>query len=556
MTTRSLAALFGLSTFGILPLGPLAPHSGQSSQRPAAQSPAENTPALTLHAESRIVLADINVTDRHGNPVHGLTAADFQVFDNNHPQRIASFEEHDAASDTTTFSATPRAANTATNSYKNLPPVLNALVIDTTNLDLPDQMYLRLQLLKFLNTLPASQPLAVFERHGDFALLLQPFTADRTLLQAAVNRALPRFLFNGREYRTDTDTLRQIAVSLSQVPGRKNVLWFSGGSTAHLLDGLSALTVAMPSGPPPASAAAAAQAAASAPSMPLTTPSAGEDPDALRQAFDELEAARIAVYPIDARGLTTAGDIAIGPQQSEMIQTAEATGGQAFYNGNNLAAVAAHILSTDSSSYTLTWSPQNFHADSKWHSIRITCRNPAFHLSYRGGYFADKPHAPIPKSAQHKSLFAGDTTPATAPDLHSAPLLFQASVHPADPAAANPDFIALRPPAPPAKGTSAFSVDYSLSTSTLSSASIGGSPRATVFFAILALDHNGERVAQALDRVRFPLDPSAPPRKLQVAQQIDLPKGGDFLALVVWDPVSGHMGTLQIPITVAPSKSR
>jgi VWFA-related protein len=543
MTTRSLATFLGLTI-----LGPIAALSGQSPQQPP-----DNKPALTLHAESRIVLADIIVTDRRGNPVHNLTAADFQVFDNNQPQRIASFDEHNASSEAATY-APPTTRPAASNSYQHLPPILNALVIDTTNIELLDQMYLRLQLLKFLKTLPANQPLAIFDRHGDFAVLLQPFTADRALLEAAINRALPRFLLNGREYRTDTDTLRQIAVYLSQVPGRKNVLWFSGGSTSHLLDGLSALSVSMPMGPAPTSAAAAAQAAASAPSVPLTVPSSGESNDALRQAFDELEAARIAVYPIDARGLTTEGNIAMGAQQSEMSQTAEATGGEAFFNMNGLAQIAAPIISTDSSSYTLTYSPQSFHADSKWHSIRITCRNHEFRLSYRRGYFADKPHSPIPKSEQHRTLFAGDSSPAVAPDLRSSPLLFEASVQPAS-AASNKNFIPLRPGAPPAKGTAAFHVDYTVSTTGLTPSTVDGSPHATVFFAAIALDSNGERISQAIDRVRFPLPPGAPPRKLEVAQQIDLPKGGDFLALVVWDPVSGHMGTLQIPVNVG-AKSR
>ena len=39
----------------------------------------------------------------------------------------------------------------------------------------------------------------------------------------------------GREYLTDFETLRQIAVALSQLPGRKNVLWFSGGSMRFLI---------------------------------------------------------------------------------------------------------------------------------------------------------------------------------------------------------------------------------------------------------------------------------------------------------------------------------
>src|SRR5690348_4663779 len=109
MQTRSLVALLGF-------LGPFALLSGQSSQQPT-----DNNPALTLHADTRIVLADIIVTDRHGNAVHNLTASDFQVFDNNQPQRIASFEEHNAE-------------RTTANDEQQLPPVLNAVLLDTTNL--------------------------------------------------------------------------------------------------------------------------------------------------------------------------------------------------------------------------------------------------------------------------------------------------------------------------------------------------------------------------------------------------------------------------------------
>lgn len=534
MPTRSLAALLALALICPSPLW----SGGQSTQQPGDQ-----TPALTLHADTRIVLADVTVTDRHGNAVHGLGASDFQVFDNNQPQRIASFEEHNAERVTTT-------------SDQRLPPILNVVLLDTTNLELPDQMYLHIQLTKFIKALAPGQPIAIFARHGDFTTLLQPFTSDHALLQAAVDRAIPRIVALGREYRSDADTLRQIGIYLRQVPGRKNILWFTGGSTAYLLDGLSALTAPSAAGPPPNSAAAAATQASASPSTPFATPSVGEDADALREVYDELEAARIAIYPIDARGLTTEGDVALGPQQTEMIQTADATGGEAILNRNSLALAAAHILSTDSSSYTLTYSPENFHSDGKWHNIRITLRRPDLHLSYRRGYFADKPH-PLPPN-QHKlsTLLADDPKQITAPDLHSNPIQFEASVHLAsDPAAASAAFVPLRPAALPAKGTTAFHVDYSLSTDGLSPAQVDGTSRATVVFAVIALDSNGERIGQTLDRVRFPLAPGGPAHKLQVEQQIDLPKGGDFLALAVYDPVSGHLGTLQIPVTVG-AKSR
>jgi len=535
MPTRSLAALLGLAI-----LGPLALLFAQSPQQPSTSQPQSDTPALTLHAETRIVLADVTVTDRHGNAVHDLTAADFQVFDNNQPQRIASFEEHDTANLTT-----------STNGQQPS-PILNVVLIDTTNLELPDQMYLHIQLSKFIKALPPGQPIAIFARHGDYTTILQSFTSDHALLQAAIDRAIPRILIVGREYRSDTDTLRQIGIYLRQVPGRKNVLWFTGGSTAYLLDGLAALTAPAAQGPPPNSAAAAAAQASSSPSTSFATPSVGEGMDTLREVYDELDAARIAIYPIDARGLTTEADVALGPQQTEMEQTAEATGGEAIINHNALALAAAHILSTGSSSYTLTYSPQNFHYDGKWHNIRITLRNRDYHLSYRRGYFADKSKPLPPGDHKLSTLLAGDPKQVTAPDLHSSPIQFDATVHPAsEPTPPNAGFVPLRPAAPAAKGTTAFHVNYSLSTAGLSAAEIDGSPRATVVFAAIALNSDGERIGQTLDRVRFTLNPGDPPHHLQVQQQIDLPRGGDFLALAVWDPVTGRLGTLQISVTVS-----
>lgn len=545
MHTPTLAVFLGLSI-----LGTVALTGGQSSQQSSTQSPDNPTPALTLHAASRIVLADVVVTDRHGNPVRKLTARDFQVFDNGRPQRISSFEENDGTK-LKAYTAPTTRSTSASNDFRSLPAVVNVILLDTTNLDLPDQMYLRIQLTKFLKGLPSGQPMAVFERHGDSTVLLQGFTSDRALLQAAIDRALPRIVLGGREYRTDIDTLRQMSAYLAQVPGHKNVLWFSGGSTAFLLTGLSALSAASPMGPAPSSAAAAASAAASAPSTPIANPSAGDDPDELRKVYDDLEAARVAIYPIDARGLTTEGDVALEPQHSQMDNVAQATGGEAIYNNNGLGEATARLVSADSNSYTLTYSPQDFHYDGKWHNIRIVLRDSSYHLSYRRGYFADQPASLEPKKGAQKILLAGDAQPATLPDVRSSPLLFEASVHAAsDTTVDGAGYIKLEPATATAKGTNPFRIDYALSTAGLSSAEMEGAERATVVFAAIALNGNGVKVGEVLNQVRFRLDPNGPPHRLQVEQQIDLPKGGDFLALAVWDPVSGHVGTLQIPVTV------
>jgi len=43
--------------------------------------------------EVRVVNVDVIVTDRAGNPVHGLKRSDFELFENGKPQTITNFYE-------------------------------------------------------------------------------------------------------------------------------------------------------------------------------------------------------------------------------------------------------------------------------------------------------------------------------------------------------------------------------------------------------------------------------------------------------------------------------
>ena len=340
-----------------------------------------------------MVLTDVTVLDRQGNPVHGLPFSAFRLFDNKKPQTIASFEESKGTPETTMMPV-KSAPGVYSNDYLlHLPPVLNIILIDTTNLEIVDQMYLNYQLTLFLKTLPAEQPIAFYLRAGSKCVLLQNFTSDRTLLQAALRHAIPRFPPPGREYLTDTETLHQLAVYLSQLPGRKNILWFTGGSTAYLRADATIYQY---------------------------------DPG-WRALYDELEQERIAIYPIDARGLTVNTGPGMWAQQGLMEDVANATGGQALYNNNGLSLAAAHFIDTDRSFYTLTYSPQNFHFDNKWHKVRVEVEG-GYQLSYRRGYFADGSVANSPESKGPRMRLLAGGEKVAEPELHSIPIVFSARV--------------------------------------------------------------------------------------------------------------------------------
>jgi len=71
--------------------------------------------ALPLSAQMivdvRVIEVPVTVTDRNGNPVRGLTAANFQLFDDGRPQTITSFDNIDFASKQEVSAISPLNAN-------------------------------------------------------------------------------------------------------------------------------------------------------------------------------------------------------------------------------------------------------------------------------------------------------------------------------------------------------------------------------------------------------------------------------------------------------------
>jgi hypothetical protein len=110
------------------------------TQQQSTNGTASSQPAYTLQQGTRIVLTDVTVTDKSGNPVHGLPASAFHVFDNKKPQVVASFEEHAGLP---AVKLVPTSHGVFTNDYlMHLPPVLNVIVIDIANIRITDQMWL------------------------------------------------------------------------------------------------------------------------------------------------------------------------------------------------------------------------------------------------------------------------------------------------------------------------------------------------------------------------------------------------------------------------------
>ncbi len=497
------------------------PTSSLGQANAQANNPASPQSGYTFQANSRVVLTDVTVTDAKGNPVRGLRQSAFQIFDDKQPEHIASFEEHNGADMPVALPAAKRGFY-SNDFLEHLPPVLDVVVIDIINLGITDQMYLYYELTKFFSNVPNGQPVAIYLRAGDQTFLVQNFTSDRALLLDALRKAIPRFPPRGRAYLSDLGTMRQIATYLSQLPGRKNVIWFSGGSTNFLWPDELVF----------------------------------HDDVAWRELYDELDQERIAVYPVDGRGLIVAIIAGMAAQQGEMEELARATGGHAYYNTNGLTEAATQVLNDGGSFYTITYSPSNFRYDNKWHTVRVAVEGD-YHLSYRRGYFADSSMAPPEQPAKPRTrlTLSGDKVEVL-PQLRSVPIIFQAHVLPtSDPAvAAQPTASGIVPPPPPQRGKVLYSIRYLLPLDALTQTDVDGHKTVVFGVGVIAFNRdgytivkNGDRVSLTLNRDSLRENPTAP---IAIDEQVYLQKGDEYLYLAVWDMATGRLGTLQIMLDV------
>jgi VWFA-related protein len=164
--------------------------AGSAQPTSSAQQPS------TFRSSTRLVTIEVVARDRHGQPVQGLTADDFQVFEqiepkrDQHPQKIAVFHPVDmaaiAAHDIGKQQLLPGVyTNLVTMDKHPVPPTI--LLIDGLNTDSRSQLQVHSQTIQMLASLPGDTPVAVFLL-GRGLRMIQNFTADPEVLKAALRK--------------------------------------------------------------------------------------------------------------------------------------------------------------------------------------------------------------------------------------------------------------------------------------------------------------------------------------------------------------------------------
>ena len=503
-------------------------------------------PVYKIGLGARIVAEDVTVTDVKGNPITGLPQSAFHLTDNGKAQTIDRFDESTKTTETRGTAAAASTPGVYGNAALNRNQgTVTVLLVDPIGLELQDQMYLRLQMLKYLKTMPEGTQAIVFRSTSrGTPVLLQSLTADRGLLIAALDRSVPtqpRPVYS--VYGNAIDELANMAEYLRNVPGKKALLWFAGKFPLYVQPDFGTGGAVLDS---------------------------KEAEHETREAYRALEAARIAVYPIDARGvvmggiaLNQASDTAAAandPSQttqasgSESQQTtaaydvmdklAAATGGRAFYSNNNVAKAMGDAIQTQDHAYALSYRPTPYEPDGTWHRVKLTV-DGGYRVRYREGYYADGATEPTVAEGDKKPRLA--ISGARAGSLVAPPKDDEESIQQAITFSAR-----IKPEGSEGKRHS-YGITYLLPTKTLDfKTDPDGKHHARFRVAAVGYNADGDILSKDLQVIETHFTNEqmtvADRGVTPVLQTITVPKGAEYLMLAVQDLDTQRVGVVQMSI--------
>jgi hypothetical protein len=194
-----------------------------------------------------------------------------------------------------------------------------------------------------------------------------------------------------------------LANHLAGIPGRKNVIWISGGFPISIGFG-DPQDLYEPGGP----SSGVSHSGAMGIDSELFT-------DYIRTASEAMNTANVAVYPVDARGLLTqpmadaSKNFKINPrdpQQTAAMNTvdqrnmetmryiADLTGGKAFVNTNDIDGAIRKAIDDSEVTYMLGYYVAEDLWDNKYHRIKVTCKRSGVSIRTKKGYFAQQQTTP------------------------------------------------------------------------------------------------------------------------------------------------------------------
>lgn len=517
---------------------------------------------------TRLVQLSVVAEGKAGAPVRDLAQRDFQIFDEGHEQKLAYFRvvnNQPSSTDTLDLPA---------NVYTNLPgqsgtsaESVTIILADGINTGLIDQTWARHQILKYLGNIKPYQRVALYTL-GTHLSVVHDFTSDASALVAALQRlgsTSPRelqqtaapdaasilrpqgeqapsveeqritALLTGFLHHVDAteNTLRldervritlaafdAIARHVSDLPGRKNVIWVSGAFPI------------------------------------LFGPVGGRDSRNygadVETTTERLSSANVSVYPVDARGLIPedAGlaqpmlssrrqaviptlPPSLAPEEVLTMNTiAQNTGGRAFFNSNDVRGSIQRAVDDASFSYVLGYYPDHQEWNGEFRKVRVKVDRPHIQLHVRQGYYATpRASANITDSSHVLSRVAESA-------LDSTGLMLSARI----------DRIAT------ADGHSQIEARLNIDPHGITFSLVNGHRKARLIVAFVQFDAKGNVLTGGMDEQNVEMDLTSESYDrlmqtgLRLGKKLSLDRYVEQLCIVVVDGETNMAGSLHIPI--------
>jgi VWFA-related protein len=486
----------------------------QQTQGAPPQQTSEQSTA-PLRAETHAVLISVAVRDSSGRAVEDLRKEDFSVMDNGKPRDFQLFP-----GDVASAVARPApllAPNFFSNHYGPIVPAqrATAILIDAVSTPLDDQMAARAQAIKAVENMTPGESIAIYCMTTKLTIL-QDYTANRDLLLKALRAYTPEIpmlvnptrpsspnsaengaargvpgntgqgaqaeaqYFLERRVATTLATLLDIATHMGGASHRNSIIWITSG-------------------------------------FPVDFDKNGQ----VQSTLEAINDANIAIYPIDARGLSTNSNAFINIQV--MQRFAETTGGQAFYNRNDLDNAIAEAMSAPQSNYVLGFYLSDSELDHRFHKLHVATDRPGLSLHYRSGYTAaldPNTHRNYKEPLDAELLDTQDSTSVG----------IDAQVN------------SVKGPG----GKPQLHLGMSLVRNTLTQSQAGNSTKVDLSELFAEMDAQGQTVARITESISF--DMPAGNRDPGYSQVIPLAPGAESLKVIVQEKASGRTGSLTIPL--------
>ena len=409
-----------------------------AAQNSTPSKPQQELP--TFQSKAELVLVPVVVADKRGEHVHGLKKEDFTIVEDDKAKEITVFEPvrteprvMQLASAQDAFTNTVKPAQTQAR--------VTIIVLDTLNTAFLDQARARREIVDFLGKLDPGEPVAVLNLSKSGLSVIHDFTSDPKILAAAVKRARGQIAFQDTaggdhvsEYLTplggnsgnirnditpvdeagdfasqpgnveadrllsiETQTegvfasmqqsyairvtlqsMRQLAKAFTGVPGRKSVIWATGGIPFSVDD-------------------PARLGFMNADMLPL-----------YETAWRELNNANMAVYPLE---VTTVTNPAYNPASVSGLRAlrtrraamrvgntdnlelfANMTGGRYCPYASDIKQCFHEATDDSGDYYMVAYAIDSSHIKPGWHKIKVKLLKGDYNVRARSGYYVAEPY--------------------------------------------------------------------------------------------------------------------------------------------------------------------